>query len=144
MLFKAVNCASIELFRHPDGTPLKVTKRSQVCLYNSLDDVHTELELSIAYFSTQLTNNLMSHGRLTDLGCLLGQYQGRHAVLKYRNVGFYVKIKNHVVVVDRSVFNKAHRAIGEVVMSAVAPVDYGPDVHMGTLTQFRQRFGNLG
>ena len=136
MLFKADHCASSEVFRQPDGTPLQVTKRGKVCLHTSIDGLNTEIELSSAYFSPKLTRNLVSYGRLADHGCLLGQFQGRHAVLKNGKVVFYVAIKNYVMVIDRAVIQKDNRAIGEIVMSAVATVGSGSAVQVGTLMNF--------
>nr|CCA19525.1 GK15001 putative [Albugo laibachii Nc14] len=127
-LERAVTC---EVFRQSDGTPLQVTKRGKVCLHTSVDGLNTEIELSSAYFSPQLTRNLVSYGRLADHGCLPGQFQGRHAVLKNGKVVFYVAIKNYVMVIDRAVIQKDNRAIGEIVMSAVATVGSGSAVQVG-------------
>nr|CCA17909.1 Mitochondrial Carrier (MC) Family putative [Albugo laibachii Nc14] len=51
MLFKAENCASSEVFRQPDGTPLQETKRGKAGMHTSVDGVNTEIELSSAYSS---------------------------------------------------------------------------------------------
>lgn len=81
MLSKAEDCASRDVLRQPDGTPLRVTKRGNVCLNTFVDGVHNEVELPSAHYLPQLTIYLVSYGHQADHGCLLGRFQGRHAVL---------------------------------------------------------------
>ncbi|CCI48447.1 unnamed protein product [Albugo candida] len=133
MLFKDEDCASGDMLRQPDGTSLQVTKRGNVCFNTYVDGVHDEVELSSAYYLPQLTRNLVSYGHLADHGCLLGRFQGHHAVLNNENVIFYVKIKNHVMIVDRAAVKNDNPAIDEIVKSALDTIRSGEPMHLGTL-----------
>lgn len=59
------------------------------------------------------------------------------------NVVFYVKIKNHVMVVDRAAVENDNSAIDEIVMSALDTTRSGEPVQMGTLMQFHESFGQF-
>ncbi|CAI5719630.1 unnamed protein product [Peronospora farinosa] len=123
MLSKVERCANSEVVQQPDNTQLQVTQSGRARLHASVDGVDTEIELSCAYNSPQLTRILVSYGRLADHGCLLGQSNGRHAFFKNEAVGFYVTMKNHVMVVDRAMGIKKIFGFDDIVMSAVATVN---------------------
>lgn len=56
------------------------------------------------------------------------------------NVVFYVKIKNHVMVVDRAAVENDNSAIDEIVMSALDTTRSGELVQMGTLMHYHEIF----
>ncbi|CCI11351.1 unnamed protein product [Albugo candida] len=100
-------------------------------------------QLSCVYFPHQLTRNLVSYGRLEDHGCLLGQSNGHHYVLNNGSVVYYVLMKNHVMVVDRTMNAIDNCDLGDVVMSVVATVGSGQTVKRGTLMFFSSSFDHL-
>lgn len=97
----------------------------------------------ISLLSPSLDKKLISYGRLVDHGCLLGRSNGRHTVLKNKSVIFYVTMKNHVMVVDKSMNALYNCDFGDVMMSAVATVESGQALQKHTLMYFHRRFGHL-
>lgn len=135
------SCSIVEASLQPYGTQLHVTFSKRAFLHTCYD---VSTEISCHFSMIPLTwQKLISYGRLVDHGCLLGRPNGCHAVLKNKSVIFYVTMKNHVMVVDKSMNARYNCDFGDVMMSAVATVDSGQALQKHTLMYFHRRFGHL-
>lgn len=125
------SCPTSEAIRQRDGTHLQLSCNGSSLLRTPVDVVDPAIELSCVYYFSHLTGNLVSYGRLVDHGCLLGQSNEHHAVLNNGSVVFYGTLKNHVMVVNRTMNARYSCDLGDVAVSAVATIEFGQTVQKG-------------